>query len=113
MEVFGDFLAYLMTCAEVFIKDTHATVAQSWKAMRQTATFVIGHPNGWEGAQQAKIRSSAIYAGLVPDTPEGRSRVLFVTEGEASLHYCLRGGYVESVSYIQVCLTGFHVTFIW
>ena len=96
-EVFGDFLSYLMSCAERFITDTHATVARSWKEMRQSAVFIIGHPNGWEGAQQTKIRKSAIYARLVPDTPEGRSRIHFVTEGEASLHYCLRGGYVDSV----------------
>lgn len=97
LEVFGDFLGYLMKCAESFIVDTHATLSRNWKELRSSAVFVIGHPNGWEGAQQANIRSSAIYAKLVPDTAEGRSRVRFVTEGEASLHYCLRGGYVDSV----------------
>ncbi len=98
MEVFGDFMKYLMQCAERFIIDTHATISRSWRELRDSAIFVIGHPNGWEGAQQARMRNSAVCARLVPDTPEGRSRVKFVTEGEASLHYCLRGGFVDNVS---------------
>lgn len=32
--------------------------------------------------------------GLVPDTREGRERIHFVTEGEASLHYCISSGLV-------------------
>ena len=28
-------------------------------------------------------------AGLVPSTPEGRTRVHMLTEGEASLHFCV------------------------
>lgn len=64
-------------------------------------TFVIAHPNGWEGAQQAKLRKSAVLGGLVPDTAEGRSRVSFVTEGEASLHYCIRGGFIDDVRFYR------------
>ena len=36
----------------------------------------------------------AILAGLVPDTDAGRSRVHFVTEGEASVHYCVQHGLI-------------------
>ena len=38
------------------------------------------------------MRQAAIAGGLIPDTPAGHSRVHFVTEGEASLHYCLDCG---------------------
>ncbi|KAJ3514769.1 hypothetical protein NLJ89_g2175 [Agrocybe chaxingu] len=38
------------------------------------------------------MRKAAIMAGLVPNTREGRARLSFVTEGEASLHFCLQCG---------------------
>lgn len=94
-DVLADFFRYLMTCAENFIKDTHPVVAQSWDELRSSITFIIPHPNGWEGAQQARYRKASIQAGLVPNTPAGKSRIVFVTEGEASLHYCIRGNYIS------------------
>lgn len=99
IHLFADFMRYLFTCAEKFICETHPTVARSWSDLKKTGsiTFVIAHPNGWEGAQQAKLRRSAVMGGLVPDTPDGRSRVSFVTEGEASLHFCIRGGFIDDV----------------
>ena len=107
VDVFADFMAYLMLCAEQFITSTHAVIADAgqqmrvggWSDMRNhgKVTFVIAHPNGWEGAQQTKYRKAAVKAGLVPDTPQGRSRVVFVSEGEASLHYCVRAGAVDYV----------------
>ena len=60
--------------------------------MESDIDFVLSHPNGWEGAQQSKMRQAAVLAKLIPDKPEGHSRLSFVTEGEASLHYCIRNG---------------------
>ncbi|KZP02189.1 hypothetical protein FIBSPDRAFT_771053, partial [Athelia psychrophila] len=54
--------------------------------------FVLTHPNGWEGAQQSEIRRAAVLAGLSSDTLEGQSRIQLLTEGEASLHYCIEKG---------------------
>lgn len=55
----------------------------------------MGQPNGWSGAQQAKMRQAAILAQIIPDTPAGRARLHFITEGEASLHYCVNSGLVS------------------
>ena len=77
-----------MKCCESFIKEVHPTYASSWNELAETAGFILCHPNGWGGSQQERMRKSAIKAGLVPDTEDGRNRVQFVTEGEASLHYC-------------------------
>ena len=96
-DLFADFFRYLNSCAETFIKDSHLTVARSWEELRKSVTYVIAHPNGWEGPQQTKLRRAAIGAGLVPDTQEGRTRVVFVSEGEASLHYCIKGGFIDDV----------------
>ena len=63
-----------------------------WDSFGDRIDFVLSHPNGWEGLQQGKMRQAAIHAGLIPDTDGGHSRVHFVTEGEASLHYCINSG---------------------
>lgn len=102
--LYGEFLKYLMCCAEKFIKDAHPTVRNAWPALRNNAAFVLAHPNSWGGVQQAKLRHAAIIAGLIPDSQEGRSRVHFVTEGEASLHYCVRGDFLDTVSTIFLCV---------
>lgn len=43
------------------------------------------------------MREGAILAGLIPDTDSGRSRIKFVTEGEASLHACIQGGLTDDL----------------
>ncbi|KDQ59135.1 hypothetical protein JAAARDRAFT_192677 [Jaapia argillacea MUCL 33604] len=97
VDVLGDFLAYLYGCAKDFIQKTHGAGEQILQSVQDDTVFVLGHPNGWEGAQQAKMRQAAVCAGLVPDTSEGHSRVSFVTEGEASLHYCVNNGLSSDV----------------
>jgi hypothetical protein len=96
-DVLADFLHYLMSCAKTFITDTHPTMNHSWDELINSASFVLSHPNGWEGAQQARYRKACIQAGLVPNTMDGKSRIVFVTEGEASLNYCLRGNYIDKL----------------
>ncbi|KAI5115452.1 hypothetical protein M0805_008680 [Coniferiporia weirii] len=96
VQVFADFLGYLMTCAETFIRETHLTLSRSWDTLSGDTIFILGHPNGWQGTQQNMMRKAAIMAKMITDTPQGRSRVKFVTEGEASLHYCLREGSLDN-----------------
>lgn len=97
VEVFGDFLGYLFRCTRSFIEDTHANGPALWRNVKHDIQFVLSHPNGWEGAQQTKMRRAAIYGGLIPDTDEGKARIRFVTEGEASLHACVLNGLAADV----------------
>ena len=97
LQVFGDFLKYLFRCTRSFIVESHADGPSVWKTVEDEIQFVLSHPNGWEGAQQSKMRKAAIYGGLVPNTDEGKARVRFVTEGEASLHACVMNGLADSV----------------
>jgi hypothetical protein len=97
VDVFGDFLAYLFRCTKSFIIDTHANGQTLWHHVETSIEFVLSHPNGWEGAQQTKMRRAAVYGGLIPDTDEGRARIRFVTEGEASLHACVQSGLAADV----------------
>ncbi|KAJ7030408.1 hypothetical protein C8F04DRAFT_961737 [Mycena alexandri] len=97
VDVFGDFLAYLFLCTRNFITDTHANGAMLWAAVEHDIKLVLSHPNGWEGAQQSKLRRAAIHGGLIPDTNAGKARIFFVTEGEASLHACVLNGLAADV----------------
>ncbi|KAJ4471454.1 hypothetical protein J3R30DRAFT_1080306 [Lentinula aciculospora] len=85
--VFSDFLRYLFECTKLYIqRDTLGS--HHWDSVQHNIDFILAHPNGWEVAQQAQMRRAAIVAGLVSEG-ESQERVNFVTEGEASLHFCI------------------------
>ncbi|KAI0310120.1 hypothetical protein OF83DRAFT_912802 [Amylostereum chailletii] len=90
--VAADYLVYLYAHVRAFIRETHASGDRLWDSVKDDAHFVLSHPNGWEGKQQSAMRRAAVMAGLVPDTLRGHERVTFVSEGEASLHYCVAIG---------------------
>ncbi|EIW80616.1 hypothetical protein CONPUDRAFT_166095 [Coniophora puteana RWD-64-598 SS2] len=89
LQVLADFMAYLFRCAKQYIIETYANGQQHWDSFGDAIDFVLPHPNGWEGPQQSQIRRAAVLAMLVPDLPSAQERVRLVTEGEASLHYCV------------------------
>ncbi|KAK0471591.1 hypothetical protein IW261DRAFT_1511451 [Armillaria novae-zelandiae] len=92
VEVFGDFYAYLVDCTLTFIQESHQNGADLLSSVQDRIEFILSHPNGWEGVQQKKLRRAAVYAGLIPDNVKGHERIHFVTEGEASLHFCIDHG---------------------
>ncbi|PPR01390.1 hypothetical protein CVT24_006228 [Panaeolus cyanescens] len=92
VDIFSDFLRYLLECTKNYIRDSHANGPQLWSSLSGDCHYVLSHPNGWEGIQQTQIRKAAVMGGLVPDTDKGASRISFVTEGEASLHFAIRHG---------------------
>ncbi|KAF8901884.1 hypothetical protein CPB84DRAFT_1776920 [Gymnopilus junonius] len=96
VEVFADFLVYLLECASSYIQDTHANGPDLWNSVKSDIDFVLSHPNGWEGKEQAEMRKAAVMAKLIPDTAAGHARVSFVTEGEASLHFAVQNGVLSS-----------------
>jgi hypothetical protein len=61
-----------------------------WRTLEDRTDIVLTHPNGWEGAQQSMMRTAAVQAGLIPDNEDGHFRLSFVTEDEASLHFCVQ-----------------------
>ena len=94
VDIFVDFMKYLCKCTRDYLQETYPNEPDLWATMERNKSidFVLTHPNGWEGSQQAQMRQAAIRAGLVPDTDDGHGRVCFVTEGEASLHLCIQRG---------------------
>ncbi|KAH8818665.1 hypothetical protein DL96DRAFT_1820093 [Flagelloscypha sp. PMI_526] len=97
--VFADFLGYLFRCAEKYIRETHHNGDTLWEGVQAGHVhFVLTHPNAWEGIQQSQLRDAAVKAGLISANPDGQARLQFVTEGEASLHFCLQQGLGQSMS---------------
>ena len=88
VDVFADFIAYLFDSAKALFIASEPNGQLRWDSVSNNIELVLTHPNGWGGPQQAQLRTAAIRAGVVPDTPAGRSSVHFVTEGEASFNFC-------------------------
>lgn len=94
VQVLADFLRYLYACASSYIQETHPNGAALWDQVQSQGgvEFVFSHPNGWEGFQRQQMREAAVMAGLVPDANAAQERAMFVSEGEASLHYAVYNG---------------------
>ncbi|KAL0064118.1 hypothetical protein AAF712_008978 [Marasmius tenuissimus] len=95
IDIFADFLGYLYNCTINYIKGNRG--ADFFASIEPyNIDYVLSHPNGWEGPQQAQMRQAAITAGLV-SANDADLRLHFVTEGEASLHYCINKGVMRGV----------------
>jgi len=88
------------------VLDTHVNGQDLWKSVERDIEFVLTHPNGWEGEQQGKMRRAAVLGGLILDTTDAHDRVQFVTEGEASLHFCVGSGFASDALQVRDCLDG-------
>lgn len=95
-------MQYLFHCAKTYISESIPNGLAFWQSFERDIEFVLTHPNGWEGFQQSQMRQAAIQAGLIPDSAAGRARIQFVTEGEASLHFCIQHGLGDHVSQVSV-----------
>ena len=101
VDVLADFLRYMYTCARTYIKESHANGMTLWASVEDEIQFILAHPNGWEGSQQTQIREACVTAGLIQDTAAGRSRIVFVTEGEASLHFAIKHGLPDQATKVS------------
>ena len=88
VDVFVDFMRYLFDSTKALFKTSEPNGELRWDLFSNNIQLVLSHPNGWRGPQQTQLRTAAVKAGIVPDTPAGHSRVNFVTEGEASFCFC-------------------------
>ena len=89
IDVFSDFMRYLFDSTKTLYISTDPAAESRWNSVANEIELVLTHPNGWSGPQQSQLRTAAVRAKIVPDTQEGRSRVHFVTEGEASFNFCV------------------------
>ena len=88
VDLFADFIRYLFDSTITHIKEAEPTGELLWENFGPKVELVLTHPNGWEGHQQEMMRKAVVQAGIFNEE-EARSRVSFVTEGEASFNYCV------------------------
>ena len=103
IDVYTDFMCYLFDSTREQFKAAEPNGEIRWKSVSNSIELVLTHPNGWEGPQQMKMRDAAVEAGIVPNTPAGRSSVHFVTEGEASFSFCASQSHAGKG--LEVCYT--------
>ena len=101
IDVFTDFMRYLFDSTKELFKASEPSGELRWESVSDAIELVLAHPNEWRGPQQTQLRTAAVRAGIVPDTPAGRSRVHFVTEGEASFNFCATN--TEAGQDLKVC----------
>lgn len=87
-DVLSDYLQYLYDCTRDFIEDTRPDGVFLWRSLSGDIHFVLSHPTTWGGKQHDVLRNSMAQSGLLPDAHS--SRITFVSEGEANLHYIMR-----------------------
>ncbi|CAE6455149.1 unnamed protein product [Rhizoctonia solani] len=87
-QIYADFLGYLLKHTKSFFEDRILDGRQIWTRYSPTMEVVIAHPNGWGTREQAFLRSAAVSAGF-STTGQAASKVRFVTEAEASVHFCI------------------------
>ncbi|CAE6473466.1 unnamed protein product [Rhizoctonia solani] len=88
LRVYSDFLGYLLRHTQTFFEDRIIDGKLIWQKHRSNMQFIIGHPNGYGIREQSFLRTSATNAGLVTNATAA-SCVRFVSEAEASVHYCI------------------------
>ncbi|KAJ7153014.1 hypothetical protein C8R46DRAFT_479992 [Mycena filopes] len=92
-QIFSDHLRYIKDQVKAYITSTYGSGGDIWDILSPTMYVILTTPNGFEGAQQNRMRKAAIKAGLVDE--EGGRRVKFVTEAEAAVLYATDSGSVN------------------
>ncbi|KAF8594085.1 hypothetical protein BDV93DRAFT_482080 [Ceratobasidium sp. AG-I] len=87
-QVYSDFLGYLLKHTQSFFEDRIIDGKQIWESYQPTMEVVIAHPNGWGIREQTFLRAAAVETGFV-DKATASNKIRFVTEAEASVHFCI------------------------
>ncbi|KAG8717654.1 hypothetical protein FRC11_003719, partial [Ceratobasidium sp. 423] len=95
-QIYSDFLGYLLKHTRAFFEERIIDGRQIWGRYSPTMEVVIAHPNGWGIREQAFLRAAAVAAGF-STTDQASSKVRFVTEAEASVHFCIHHTNLGSV----------------
>lgn len=97
-KVYKHWLKYLWDHAQDFFKNNTVDGERIWARLGGSCYIVLATPNGWDTTQQGFLKQAVIDAGIV-DKDQTEDRLLFVTEGEASVHYALH--YSQSRSWMN------------
>lgn len=97
-KVYKHFIKYLWDHARDFFENNTVDGERIWNRLGNKAFIVLATPNGWDTTQQGFLRQVVIDTGII-SKGQDEDRLLFVTEGEASVHYALH--YSQSKSWMN------------
>ena len=100
IDVFADLIRFLFDSTKEFFKISELNGGELWESVSDNIELVLTHPNGWGDLEQKQMHTAAVRAGVVPESPSGRSRVHFVTEGEVNFIFCAT--YTEAGKHLRV-----------
>ncbi|CAE6430100.1 unnamed protein product [Rhizoctonia solani] len=108
-QIYSDFLGYLLKHTQTYFEDRIIDGRRIWQRYGSAKEIIIAHPNGWTLREQSFLREAALDAGL-GDPSQTSSNVRFVTEAEASVHFCIHhtniGSRLQPGSNFMVCDAG-------
>lgn len=93
--IYRDFFRYLFKHTKAFFESRTPNGANMWRQLINDAEFVIAHPNAWGLREQSVLRRVVVRAGYV-SVAQADSRVRFVSEAEASVHFCIVHGHLSA-----------------
>lgn len=103
-QVYSDFIAYLSKNTRSFFEKKVLGGKAIWERLFPTMEIIIAHPNGWGTPEQGFLRKAARRAGMASKD----NQIKFVTEAEASVHFCLSTPSLNQASSIEVCSRALH-----
>ncbi|KAG8762537.1 hypothetical protein FRC11_009011, partial [Ceratobasidium sp. 423] len=87
-QIYSDYLGYLLKHTQTYFEDRIIGGKLAWQQYKPTMEVILTHPNGWGLREQSFLRMAAVDAGLV-SLSKASTNVRFVTEAEASVHFCI------------------------
>ncbi|KAG8938456.1 hypothetical protein FRC03_007230 [Tulasnella sp. 419] len=88
--IMADFLRYMVDLVYKHFRETMDVDEKTWEGVKNRITYILNYSNGWNTFQHFLMRNAAILAEIVPSSDEAKRRIKFVSEGEASLHWCIK-----------------------
>ncbi|KAF8602531.1 hypothetical protein BDV93DRAFT_545197 [Ceratobasidium sp. AG-I] len=107
-QVYADFMKYLLESTQTFFEKKVLGGRSIWGRLAPTMFIVLAHPNGWGTPEQGLLRRAARRAGMAASD----NQISFVTEAEASVHFCMSRpalnltSSIETLDKIIVCDAG-------
>ena len=82
-----DFIRYLFDSAKAYFQESDLHGNALWASIESNIHLILSHPNGWGGSEQHFLREAVVKA-LIFTEEEALSHVSFVTERDATVHFC-------------------------
>ncbi|PVF93789.1 hypothetical protein CPB86DRAFT_818523 [Serendipita vermifera] len=98
-KVYSDFIKYLYEHTREFFMESTPNGDNIWARLESKLIIIFCHPNGWDISQQVFLTRSVAEAGIMT-SEHSETRVEFVTEGEASVHFAVAQG--PSASWLEL-----------